>query len=146
MKLLRAILCVIALSTAAPSLAQATPETIANSVLNDFQRGDATVAIDNLLAKAPLLSSIGPEERAKLVDKLDSFFADYGKIEGWQLLNSSQLSNRYVRHEYIIFQQNYAMYLDLQFYQTKAGWTVTGFTFNSKVEDLLDTQSLTKPE
>ena len=74
-------MCAIALSTAAPSLAQVTPETIAHSILNDFQRGDATVAINNLLAKAPLLSSIGPDEKAKLADKLDSFFADNGKVE-----------------------------------------------------------------
>tara|TARA_R110000824_G_scaffold2274_4_gene10657 strand:- start:5214 stop:5654 length:441 start_codon:yes stop_codon:yes gene_type:complete len=146
MTLLRASLFAIALSTAAPSLAQATPETIANSVLRDFKKGDATVAINNLLAKAPLLSSIGPEERANLIDKLDSFFTDYGKIDGWQLLNSSEFSNRYVGHTYIIFQEDYAINLNLKFYRSETGWAVTGFSFDSKIDDLLDTQSSTKPE
>ena len=104
------------------------------------------MAINNLLAKAPLLSSIGPDEKAKLADKLDSFFADNGKVESWQVLNSSEFSNRYAGHKYIIFQEDYAMYLSLKFYRSKTGWAVTGFSFDSKIDDLLDMQSSTKPE
>ncbi|WP_108811412.1 hypothetical protein [Sphingorhabdus sp. Alg231-15] len=139
MNILRTTLAIASLAIAAPSFAQATPESIANSVLVDLKAGDATNVVENLLAKAPLIST-GPAEKTNLINTLNTLFSSYGEVEGWELVGSRYASNRYVEQSYIVFQEQYAMSLELKFYRAKDGWNLTAFNFNDKLEEPIAAQ------
>ena len=145
MKLLRAILLAIGLAAATPALAQATPETIANSVLEDLKKGDATNVIENLIAKAPLIS-IGTPEKTNLINTLNTYLSSYGKVEGWELIHSREASDRYVEQTYMVFQEKYALHWELKLYRDSKGWTATAFSFSDSLDPLLEAQSMKKME
>ncbi|GAB5482307.1 MAG: hypothetical protein Pars92KO_20640 [Parasphingorhabdus sp.] len=132
-------LAIASLAIATPSLAQTTPETIANTVLADLKAGDATNVVENILAKAPLIST-GPAEKTNLINTLNTLFSSYGRVEGWELVGSRHASSRYVEHSYIVFQEKYAMSLELKFYQGKEGWNLTAFNFNDKLDKPIEAQ------
>ncbi len=135
----RTMLAVICVVTATPSFAQATPESIANSILKDVAKGDAKNIVENLLAKAPLVT-VGPSEETNLINSLNTFLTSYGKVEGWELIHARNASSRYVAHNYIIFQEKYALNLQLKFYQGKDGWNLTAFNFTDKLDESLEAQ------
>ncbi len=140
MNIFRTTLAIASLVIAAPAFAQATPESIADSILGDLKKGDAKSTIENLLVKAPLVET-GPAEKINLIQTLDTFLINYGKVEGWELIGSRNASNKYVEHTYIVFQEKYALYAELKFYRGKEGWAVTSFSFKDTLDDLLEIQS-----
>lgn len=139
MKLLRAILFAIGLATTAPSLAQTTPETIANSTLEDLKKGDAKQVIENLIAKAPLVS-VSAAEKTNLINTLNTFLSSYGEVEGWELILAREASDRYVQQSYMVFQEKYALHFEMKFYRSANGWVLSGFKFNDALSELTDAQ------
>lgn len=108
--------------------------------MKDLEKGDAKSTIENLLIKAPLVAT-SAAEKTSLINTLDTFLTNYGRVEGWQLIRSRNASSRYVENTYIVFQEKYALYAELKFYQSKEGWAITAFNFNDTLDDLLDAQS-----
>ncbi len=139
MSIFRAIWAITSLAIAVPSFAQSTPEAIADTVLVDLKAGDAKNVVENILAKAPLIST-GAAEKTNLINTLNTLFSSYGPVEGWELISTRHASHRYVEHSYIVFQEKYAMSLELKFYQGKEGWTLTAFNFNDKLAEPIEAQ------
>ena len=136
MKLLRAILSVIALSAAVPSLAQATPETLANEVLIAYQNGDID-EFTELVTASPLLDSTATLT-AQIKTNVQTLLDIYGPVEGWELVQEKSVSNRYVENSYLIFQNEYATRLKLSFYKRSSGWIIASFTIDDSIGNLLE--------
>jgi hypothetical protein len=136
MKLLRAILSVIALSAAVPSLAQATPETLANEVLIAYQNGDID-EFTELVTASPLLDSTATLT-AQIKTNIQTLLDIYGPVEGWELVQEKSVSNRYVENSYLIFQNEYATRLKLSFYKRSSGWIIASFTIDDSIGNLLE--------
>jgi len=136
MKLLRAILSVIALSAAAPSLAQATPETIANEVLVAYQNGDVD-EFTELVTASPLLENTATL-KAQIKTNIQTLLDIYGPVEGWELVQAKSASDRYVENSYLIFQNEYATRLKLSFYKRSSGWIIASFTIDDGIGNLLE--------
>lgn len=139
MNLLRAILFAIGLASAAPSLAQATPESIANLAMEDLKKDDAKIAIENLIAKSPLVS-VSAAEKTNLINTLNTLLTSYGAVDGWELIKARKASDRYVQHTYMVFQEKYALHWEMTFYRGADGWVLTSFKFNDTLATLLDAQ------
>ncbi|CAO1649237.1 hypothetical protein [Parasphingorhabdus sp. NYA22] len=136
MKLLRAILSVIALSAAVPSLAQETPETLANEVLVAYQNGDID-EFTELVTASPLLDSTATLT-AQIKTNIQTLLDIYGPVEGWELVQQKSASNRYVENSYLIFQNEYATRLKLSFYKRSSGWIIASFTIDDSIGNLLE--------
>ena len=136
MKFLRAILSVIALSAAVPSLAQATPETLANEVLVAYQNGDID-EFTELVTASPLLDSTATLT-AQIKTNIQTLLDIYGPVEGWELVQEKSVSNRYVENSYLIFQNEYATRLKLSFYRRSSGWIIASFTIDDSIGNLLE--------
>ena len=136
MELLRAILSVIALSAAVPSLAQATPETLANEVLVAYQNGDID-EFTELVTASPLLDSTATFT-AQINTNIQTLLDIYGPVEGWELVQQKSASNRYVENSYLIFQNEYATRLKLSFYKRSSGWIIASFTIDDSIGNLLE--------
>lgn len=136
MKLLRAVLSVIALSAAVPSLAQATPETLANEVLIAYQNGDID-EFTELVTASPLLDSTATLT-AQIKTNIQTLLDIYGPVEGWELVQEKSASNRYVENSYLIFQNEYATRLKLSFYKRSSGWIIASFTIDDSIGNLLE--------
>lgn len=136
MKLLRAILSVIALSAAVPSLAQATPETLANDVLIAYQNGDID-EFTELVTASPLLDSTATLT-AQIKTNIQTLLDIYGPVEGWELVQEKSVSNRYVENSYLIFQNEYATRLKLSFYKRSSGWIIASFAIDDSIGNLLE--------
>jgi len=136
MKFLRAILSVIALSAAVPSLAQATPETLANEVLIAYQNGDID-EFTELVTASPLLDSTATLT-AQIKTNIQTLLDIYGPVEGWELVQEKSVSNRYVENSYLIFQNEYATRLKLSFYKRSSGWIIASFTIDDSIGNLLE--------
>jgi len=136
MKFLRAILSVIALSAAVPSLAQATPETLANEVLVAYQNGDID-EFTELVTASPLLDSTATLT-AQIKTNIQTLLDIYGPVEGWELVQEKSVSNRYVENSYLIFQNEYATRLKLSFYKRSSGWIIASFTIDDSIGNLLE--------
>jgi|TARA_R100001244_G_scaffold6593_25_gene8208 hypothetical protein len=141
MIIFRVPLIAIFLATAVPSLAQTTPEAITDAAFEDFKKGDAKKVIENLLAKAPVIS-VGPAEKTNLINTLNTYLSSHGKVEGWNLVHSRKASDRFVKHFYMVFQENYAQSWEISFYRTTKGWTIVAFSFDDKLDDLLEAEWL----
>ena len=136
MELLRAILSVIALSAAVPSLAQATPETLANEVLVAYQNGDID-EFTELVTASPLLDSTATLT-AQIKTNIQTLLDIYGPVDGWELVQQKSASNRYVENSYLIFQNEYATRLKLSFYKRSSGWIIASFTIDDSIGNLLE--------
>jgi len=136
MKFLRAVLSVIALSAAVPSLAQATPETLANEVLVAYQNGDID-EFTELVTASPLLDSTATLT-AQIKTNIQTLLDIYGPVEGWELVQEKSVSNRYVENSYLIFQNEYATRLKLSFYRRSSGWIIASFTIDDSIGNLLE--------
>tara|TARA_R110001592_G_scaffold66748_1_gene204992 strand:+ start:361 stop:780 length:420 start_codon:yes stop_codon:yes gene_type:complete len=136
MKLLRAALSVIALFAAVPSLAQATPETLANEVLVAYQNGDID-EFTELVTASPLLDSTATLT-AQIKTNIQTLLDIYGPVEGWELVQEKSVSNRYVENSYLIFQNEYATRLKLSFYRRSSGWVIASFTIDDSIGNLLE--------
>tara|TARA_R110001606_G_scaffold74988_2_gene173839 strand:+ start:4469 stop:4888 length:420 start_codon:yes stop_codon:yes gene_type:complete len=136
MKFLRAVLSVIALSAAVPSLAQATPETLANEVLIAYQNGDID-EFTELVTASPLLDSTATLT-AQIKTNIQTLLDIYGPVEGWELVQEKSVSNRYVENSYLIFQNEYATRLKLSFYKRSSGWIIASFTIDDSIGNLLE--------
>lgn len=136
MKLLRAALSVIALSAAVPSLAQATPETLANEVLIAYQNGDID-EFTELVTASPLLDST-TTLTAQIKTNIQTLLDIYGPVEGWELVQEKSVSNRYVENSYLILQNEYATRLKLSFYKRSSGWIIASFTIDDSIGNLLE--------
>lgn len=136
MKFLRAILSVIALSAAVPSLAQATPETLANEVLIAYQNGNID-EFTELVTASPLLDSTATLT-AQIKTNIQTLLDIYGPVEGWELVQEKSVSNRYVENSYLIFQNEYATRLKLSFYKRSSGWIIASFTIDDSIGNLLE--------
>ncbi len=136
MKFLRAVLSVIALSAAVPSLAQATPETLANEVLVAYQNGDID-EFTELVTASPLLDSTATLT-AQIKTNIQTLLDIYGPVEGWELVQEKSVSNRYVENSYLIFQNEYATRLKLSFYKRSSGWIIASFAIDDSIGNLLE--------
>lgn len=136
MKFLRAVLSVIALSAAVPSLAQATPETLANEVLIAYQNGNID-EFTELVTASPLLDSTATLT-AQIKTNIQTLLDIYGPVEGWELVQEKSVSNRYVENSYLIFQNEYATRLKLSFYKRSSGWIIASFTIDDSIGNLLE--------
>lgn len=136
MKFLRAVLSVIALSAAVPSLAQATPETLANEVLIAYQNGNID-EFTELVTASPLLDSTATLT-AQIKTNIQTLLDIYGPVEGWELVQEKSVSNRYVENSYLIFQNEYATRLKLSFYRRSSGWIIASFTIDDSIGNLLE--------
>ena len=133
MRSVQAILLAISVATATPSLAQATPEALANDVLMAYKQGD-TDEFSKLVTASPLLNNT-PTLAAQIKSNLATLLDLYGPVEGWDLVRTKSVSQRYVEKSYIIFQNEYATRLQLTFYKKSSGWIITSF----KIDDSIDT-------
>jgi len=120
-------------------MAQATPETIASSTLEDLKKGDAKQVIENLIAKAPLVT-VSAAEKTNLINTLNTFLSSYGEVEGWDLILSRKASSRYVQQSYMVYQEKYALHFEMKFYRGADGWILSGFKFNDALDELADAQ------
>ncbi|PHR19502.1 MAG: hypothetical protein COA41_07450 [Sphingopyxis sp.] len=133
MRSVQAILLAISVATATPSLAQATPEALANDVLMAYKQGN-TDEFSKLVTASPLLNNT-PTLAAQIKSNLATLLDLYGPVEGWDLVRTKSVSQRYVEKSYIIFQNEYATRLQLTFYKKSSGWIITSF----KIDDSIDT-------
>jgi len=132
MRATRAILLVVCLATASPSLAQATPETLARDVLAAYKQGDVETFTE-LVTASPLL-----DKTTTLTAQLETLLDIYGPVEGWELVQTKSASQRYVEKSYLIFQDEYATRLQLTFYKRASGWIITSFKIDDSNDTLLD--------
>ena len=73
-------------------------------------------------------------ERTTLLNSFNTIRSVYGSVEDWELIEEKNATSRYKERDYLIFLEKYAMRLSLKFYQTSAGWTVTSFYFDDKID------------
>jgi len=136
MNLLRAILCAIGLAAATPSLAQATPETLANEVLVAYQKGNVD-EFTKLVTASPLLDKTATLS-AQIKTNIQTLLDIYGPVEGWELVRAKSASDRYVENSYLIFQNEYATRLKLSFYKRSSGWIIASFNIDDSIGSLLE--------
>jgi len=136
MRATRAILLVVCLATASPSLAQATPETLARDVLAAYKQGDVETFTE-LVTASPLLDKT-TTLTAQIKTNLETLLDIYGPVEGWELVQTKSASQRYVEKSYLIFQDEYATRLQLTFYKRASGWIITSFKIDDSNDTLLD--------
>ncbi len=132
----RAILLVVGLATASPSLAQATPETLARDVLVAYKQGDVE-KFTELVTASPLLDKTATLT-AQIKTNLETLLDIYGPVEGWELVQTKSASQRYVEKSYLIFQDEYATRLQLTFYKRAAGWIISSFKIDDSIDTLLE--------
>ncbi|WP_417612914.1 hypothetical protein [Parasphingorhabdus sp.] len=136
MRSVQAILLAISVATATPSLAQATPEALANDVLMAYKQGD-TDEFSKLVTASPLLNNT-PTLAAQIKSNLATLLDLYGPVEGWDLVRTKSASQRYVEKSYIIYQNEYATRLQLTFYKKSSGWIITSFKIDDSIDTLLE--------
>ncbi|AMO72976.1 hypothetical protein [Sphingorhabdus sp. M41] len=136
MKLFRAILYIISLAVATPSLAQATPETLANDVLVAYQKGNVD-EFSKLVTASPLLDKTATL-KAQIKTNIQTLLDIYGPVEGWELVRAKSASDRYVENSYLIFQNEYATRLKLSFYKRSSGWIIASFKIDDSISELLE--------
>lgn len=136
MRATRAILLVVCLATASPSLAQATPETLARDVLAAYKQGDVETFTE-LVTASPLLDKT-TTLTAQIKTNLETLLDIYGPVEGWELVQTKSASQRYVEKNYLIFQDEYATRLQLTFYKRASGWIITSFKIDDSIDTLLE--------
>lgn len=136
MRMIQAILVAISVATATPSLAQATPDALANKVLTAYKQGD-TDEFSKLVTASPLLDNTATLA-AQIKSNLRTLLDLYGPVEGWDLVRTKSASQRYVEKSYIIFQNEYATRLQLTFYKRSSGWIITSFKIDDSIDTLLE--------
>jgi len=135
MTTIRAALTVAALATMTPPVyAQATPETLAKDVIIAYQQGNAE-AFANLVAASPLLDKTATLE-AQIKTNTQTLLDVYGPVEGWELVKTKSVSDRFIENSYMIFQKEFATRLELSFYHRSSGWIITSFKIDDNITNL----------
>ena len=139
MRFLKSALSALILTVSAPCLAQAEPQDIVEATITDLKTGDASIVIENLILQAPLIS-VGPTKKTNLINTLSTFLSSYGAVEGAELISTHEIASRLLTQTHIIFLEKYALKLELEFYRSKDGWTITEFNFQDDLDELLGAQ------
>lgn len=72
-----------------------------------------------------------------LIDEAKNSVVFYGETKGYEFLNSSKLSNSYVRVRYLSLNIKFPIRWEFTFYKSPAkGWIVTKVKFDDEFEDL----------
>lgn len=119
-----------------PTLAQATPDSLANSAFNALKNNGSTEFLDDMVSNAPLLET-KMVEKTTIINAMDQLLSYYGKVESWEMIHEKNVSSRFIERAYLIFLEKYAIQVTMQFYRTGDGWTTTKFYFDDQIQKFL---------
>ena len=109
----------------------ATPKVMVESFFDTMQKGNVSLAFDQLLSGSSIPGD-KPQAVTALKQQTQAGLPLYGKILGYEVVHEEQLSQSVVRYVYFLKSEKLPTTWEFYFYKPKSQWFLANILFNDQ--------------
>lgn len=121
-------------ATTAAAPAPGSPDAVADAFFRTLQAGQTSRAYADMWAGT--LMSKKQADVENLTNQTESILKIYGKIDGWEVMESRELSPSYVERTYLLRTVSAPLFFKFQFYHAPSGWLVAWLNFADSLKGI----------
>lgn len=110
---------------------------ICDSVMRTFAEGNFSSAFDILKEHTVISHETIDTLKATTARYAKTLFPAYGQIRSYAFISEHQIKNIITKRFYILKFDRYYLKFDFTLYNNADGWTITSFTYNEDLIELL---------
>ena len=112
-------------------------DNVCDQFMQTFQDEKIPEALQLLKQNAVMPSSSIDTLQATITNQLSSIFPSYGKMLSYEFISEHKIKDFLAKRFYILKFDKYYLKFDFTLYNSGNGWTITGFTYNDELIELL---------
>ena len=109
--------------------------SVCDKFMQNFRDGKVSDAMQLLKQNSVMAYSTIDTLQATVTDQINNIFPGYGKILSYQFIMERKIKDFIAKRFYILKLEKYYLKFDFTLYNNGTGWTITNFSYN---EDLIE--------
>ena|SRR5439155_25254882 len=112
-------------------------DKVCNEFMQTFSEGKIQQAMDLLKQNTFMSPSTVDTLQATIRQQADKILPAYGKMLSYEFVSERKVKNFITKRFYILKLENYYLKFDFTEYNNGKGWTITSFTYNEDLTEVL---------
>jgi hypothetical protein len=112
-------------------------DSICDKFMQTFRDGNFPGAMEILRQNSVMSNSTIDTLKETIIEQVNKISPIYGKMLSYEFISEHKIKNFITRRFYILKFDKYYLKFDFTLYNSGNGWTITGFSYNEELLELL---------